>query len=49
MTKKTSANKKAKYGAHKAKVLPNKIRKIMKHLKKQPNDQQSMKVLEKLQ
>jgi hypothetical protein len=48
MSKKTSKNKEAKYGAHPAKVKPNKIRRIMRHLKKCPADAQSRKVLTEL-
>lgn len=39
---------KGKYKAHPAKIIPNKIKRLKRHLKKQPNDLQTKRVLEAL-
>ena len=48
MSKKTtSANKKAKYAAHPAIAKANKLKRIKRQIKKQPNDLQAQEALKR--
>lgn len=47
MSKKTSKRKQEKYGSHPAIARANKVRKLKKQIKKQPNDLQAQKALQR--